>query len=278
MKKHNDLYYYQIDDVPEYLVTLKSKLKDLRENAVDEQGKKLTQPKLAQALHCDYRTIQTAEDTASAVNPSLPLLLAYCQLFDCDMDYLLGKRIDESRPLTVSSEYSGLSKDALKSLHRAKLETNRKNAIQEKIYKQKFGALPEWYEPIQYNTYEDIASRIIQNGKLIALISKYAALFEKSISDINNLFDEKSELIADMFFELHNDDTVTLEALQFELDQNKKEHEIYSASILNGLKLSLAEEVADIVKTILPKRKTKFEQHIDDELNRIKQDLKASDN
>ena len=133
MENHNKLYFDNNDKVPNYLKVLKNKLKDLRENnekaKIKDEKKKddrqMTQEELAQAFvkkgylkTCHKNTIHNAENDASTVKPSLPLLMAYCEFFDADIDALLGKLQDyKKHGEKYICAYTGLSEAAVRKLH-----------------------------------------------------------------------------------------------------------------------------------------------------------------
>ena len=185
MKKHNDLQSYKIDEVPKYLVNLKKKLRELREEYKDNEIKKLTQRGLADLFvskgylkTCDYRRIQVAEDTSSSVHPSLQLLLAYQQLFDCDIDNLLGildyKKHDEK----FICEYTGLSQDAVRKLHEEKKQSIVMKNFLKKYYEDNDVPFQQHNDTVMFlritgELKSNLVSRIILNPSLLDLIAKY---------------------------------------------------------------------------------------------------------
>jgi transcriptional regulator with XRE-family HTH domain len=83
-----------------------------------------TQQAFADALNTHINTVKSWENEKKPVLPGLDSLLAMCELFDCDLDYLTG-RIEESKhDIHDVHEYTGLSEKAIRRITHPKVKVN----------------------------------------------------------------------------------------------------------------------------------------------------------
>lgn len=252
MEKHNNLYSYKIDGVPAYLVTLKQNLRELREGFITEEGKKLTQPGLAKLFvsngylkKCDYRTIQVAEDTASSVHPSLQLLLAYHQLFDCDIDNLLGF-LDYKKHFEKNiCEYTGLSEAAVRELRKEKKQSIAEIELLKEFYKDNNVPYPEEGNSFSFlRTTRQImpflVSRIIINPSLINLIIKYHSYTNYSEQSLKN------EYMTD----LEDKPSLTEKQNQTRKILREAEYKNLMKLVTKGIEDMISSEIVNIIKEL----------------------------
>lgn len=80
---------------------------------------------------------QTISDWEKGKKKEIPLhtLVCLCNIFDCDMGYLLGEYDCHTRPVTDIHAYTGLSEESIETLHALITETDEKKkaAIQHVI-------------------------------------------------------------------------------------------------------------------------------------------------
>ena len=71
---------------------------------------------------------QTISDWEKGKKKEIPLhtLVCLCNIFDCDMGYLLGEYDCHTRPVTDIHAYTGLSEESIETLHALITETDEK--------------------------------------------------------------------------------------------------------------------------------------------------------
>ncbi|MCL2337752.1 MAG: helix-turn-helix domain-containing protein [Firmicutes bacterium] len=81
----------------------------------------LTQEKLAELLNADRNTVGAWEGkTKQSRSPELKVMLKMCELFDCEIDYLLGAIDYKTREVTDIQKVTGLTPAAIKILEETK--------------------------------------------------------------------------------------------------------------------------------------------------------------
>ena len=75
-----------------------------------------TQVKLAEKLDVSIKTIMNWEQ--GIATPSIDTLIGLCDLYGCDLDYLMGKIDCRTHDVQEIHEYTGLSEQAIETLHR----------------------------------------------------------------------------------------------------------------------------------------------------------------
>ena len=71
---------------------------------------------LAAALHVDLSVVKSWERDKRPALPKMDNLLAMCDLFKCDLDYLTGRLPESTHDIHFVHEYTGLSESAIKIL------------------------------------------------------------------------------------------------------------------------------------------------------------------
>ena len=72
----------------------------------------------ADALDTSLNNVKGWENEKKPVYPGTDKLLAMCDLFDCDLDYLTGRISETTHDIHFVSEYTGLSEKAIKKIGR----------------------------------------------------------------------------------------------------------------------------------------------------------------
>ena len=91
---------------------LSNRIKRIRQ----EHGYK-TQQAFADALFVDRSLVRSWENEKKPVLPRLDNLLAMCKLFDCDLDYLIGRIDEPTHDIAFIHNETGLSTAAIKKLN-----------------------------------------------------------------------------------------------------------------------------------------------------------------
>ena len=74
-----------------------------------------TQEDLSEKADIPLETIRSWEQGRKA--PQLPQLLRLCEIYNCDLDYLVGRIKCKTHEIQDMQEYTGLSESALETLH-----------------------------------------------------------------------------------------------------------------------------------------------------------------
>lgn len=75
-----------------------------------------SQQALADALGMNLNNVKGWEKERKPVLPQLDSLLALCNLYDCDLDYLTGRIKEKTHDAHFIHEYTGLSEEAIKKV------------------------------------------------------------------------------------------------------------------------------------------------------------------
>lgn len=86
------------------------RLRELRE----QHG--YTQEKLAEKLNVNPQAVKSWEKYKNPSDPKLKNLLAMCNLYHCDLDYLTGRIKERTHDLKTACELTGLSEAALEKI------------------------------------------------------------------------------------------------------------------------------------------------------------------
>ena len=70
----------------------------------------------ADALHVDMSVVKSWEREKNPSLPQLNNLIAMCDLFECDLDHLIGRLEEETHSIKTACEVTGLSEAAIKRL------------------------------------------------------------------------------------------------------------------------------------------------------------------
>lgn len=93
----------------------------LGKNIVEMREKqKMTQIQLASKIGVNPKTVSNWETAKK--RPRLHDILMLCDAFQCDLDYLLGRKQFENKKIEIACEYTGLSKKTVRKLHHASLQ------------------------------------------------------------------------------------------------------------------------------------------------------------
>lgn len=92
-------------------VKLPERIRKLRE----EHGFK-TQQAFADALRVDRSVVKSWERFKKPVLPRLENLLSMCQLFECDLDYLIGSIEERTHDIQTACQLTGLSAKAIEKI------------------------------------------------------------------------------------------------------------------------------------------------------------------
>lgn len=79
-------------------------------------GKTATQEDIASYLGCELGTYVNYENRSKSVLPPIPYLLDLCNLYDCDIAYLLGVQEERKKINTDIAKETGLSESAIYAL------------------------------------------------------------------------------------------------------------------------------------------------------------------
>lgn len=74
-----------------------------------------TQVELAKMLNVSIKTIMNWEQ--GIATPAVDTLIGLCDLYECDLDYLMGKIDCRTHDVQEIHEYTGLSEQAIETLH-----------------------------------------------------------------------------------------------------------------------------------------------------------------
>lgn len=74
----------------------------------------------AEALNTNENNVKGWENAKKPVFPSLDKLVAMCELFDCDLDYLVGRREERTYDVKAIHDLTGLSAEAIEKILREK--------------------------------------------------------------------------------------------------------------------------------------------------------------
>lgn len=74
----------------------------------------------ADALHVDMSVVKSWERENNPSLPQLNNLIAMCDLFECDLDHLIGRLEEETHSIKTACEVTGLSEAAVKRLRGSK--------------------------------------------------------------------------------------------------------------------------------------------------------------
>lgn len=99
---------------------LPERIRKLRE----EHGFK-TQQAFADALRVDRSVVKSWERFKKPVLPRLENLLSMCQLFECDLDYLIGSIEERTHDIKTACELTGLSTVAIERLQNSKTQCSK---------------------------------------------------------------------------------------------------------------------------------------------------------
>lgn len=94
--------------------TIGKRIKAGRNACRTEDGKKYTQEDLTDKLHYKRETISRWENGKEL--PTLETLLKMCDIFGCDLGYLLGEHEEKTRTAADIHTETGLSEDAIQKL------------------------------------------------------------------------------------------------------------------------------------------------------------------
>lgn len=87
----------------------------------------ITQDRLSDLLKVSRKTVSNWE--TGDKRPSLDNLSALCDVFHCDIEYLLGKRDFPTKEIEVVCTYTGMSQKTIKKIHHAALQDEKENYI-----------------------------------------------------------------------------------------------------------------------------------------------------
>lgn len=93
----------------------------LGENIAEIRGD-FTQEEIAEKIGVSRKTISNWETARK--QPRLQDLLSLCDVFQCDLDYMLGKKTFDNKEIEIACNYTGLSKKSVKKLHNASIATD----------------------------------------------------------------------------------------------------------------------------------------------------------
>jgi len=93
---------------------LGARIKELRENGGEGNRKKMSQEKLAKKLNICRQTLSDSEK--GMLKLTIEDLVKICELFECDIGYLLGKHDEKERDVADVREVTGLSEKAVNKL------------------------------------------------------------------------------------------------------------------------------------------------------------------
>ena len=103
--------------------TIGNRIKEACKNCKTDAGKKLTQEGLADKLHCKRETVNSWAN--GRVLPTLDDLLKMCDIFECELGYLLGEHDEKTRTASDIVNETHLSEDAVLKLRKYKQESEK---------------------------------------------------------------------------------------------------------------------------------------------------------
>ena len=87
----------------------------------------ISQEKLSEKLKVSRKTVSDWE--TGKKRPTLDNLAALCDLFHCEMDYLLGKTDFPTKEIDVVCSYTGMSQKTIKKIHKAAIQKDNSSYI-----------------------------------------------------------------------------------------------------------------------------------------------------
>lgn len=141
-----------------------------------EHGYK-SQQSFADALGVNLQNVKSWENAKKPVLPRLDYLLAMCDLFNCDLDYLTGRLDKPTHDISFIHKETGLSTASIRKLH--SLFSRSENPEQGQI------AIMLLSKIIEHNDFEYITQRIYQ------LIDKRSR--EELVMHLKRLSEEKRD-------------------------------------------------------------------------------------
>jgi transcriptional regulator with XRE-family HTH domain len=80
-----------------------------------------TQESLAETLGVNPQAVKSWEKHKGSSDPKLKNLLAMCELYDCDLDYLVGRIQESTHDINFVHEFTGLSEEAIQKISNKEL-------------------------------------------------------------------------------------------------------------------------------------------------------------
>lgn len=141
----------------------------LGKNIVEMREKhKMTQIQLASKIGVNSKTVSNWETAYK--RPRLQDILILCDAFQCDLDYLLGRKPFENKKVEIACEYTGLSKKAARKLHKASLQKEGPEYLDETKLNLLLSDLLDKYP--SFNDFMELLDSYMMDGALLYHIKK----------------------------------------------------------------------------------------------------------
>lgn len=160
---------------------LYARLRELRK----EHG--YSQESLAEELGVNSQAVKAWEKPKGGSDPKLKNLLAMCELYDCDLDFLIGRIETRKHDIKTVCEITGLSEKAVEKLTKIKPHRDLSDLTQDDFFEEngkikltKAGAEKVKNKKKSYSILVPTLSRLIEADRFHGLIMAYKSFLDSA--------------------------------------------------------------------------------------------------